>query len=60
AVDDDLNFKILFDADLIVNLEEGEKEGTMEKEAIKKAIDQKFLTAAGREEAEKRFFNGSG
>jgi len=54
--EDDLNFKILFDADLIVNLEEGEKEGTMEKAEIKTAIDLKCLTAAGREEAEKRFF----
>jgi len=43
-----LNFKILYDADLIVNLEEGRKEKGTEKERLSKIIEKTFLTDTGK------------
>jgi HD superfamily phosphodiesterase len=48
-----LNFKVLYDADLIVNLEDARKENGIAPEKIESIIAKKFLTAAGREEARK-------
>jgi len=42
-----LNFKIIYDADLIVNLEEGKKEGTYAKDKLARLVDRSFLTGAG-------------
>ncbi len=49
------NFKILYDADCLVNLqEEGDTE---DKEKLRKTIDKTFLTPAGKEFAEKIFLS---
>jgi HD superfamily phosphodiesterase len=48
-----INFKVLYDADLIANLEEKQKENPMEKERLEKIIEKSFLTESGRKEAHK-------
>jgi hypothetical protein len=48
-----LNFKVLYDADLITNLEEKQKESSMDSDRIYSIIDKSFLTDSGREEAKK-------
>jgi hypothetical protein len=48
-----INFKILYDANLIANLEEKQKESRMEKERLENIIDKSFLTESGRREAQK-------
>jgi putative nucleotidyltransferase with HDIG domain len=44
-----INFKIVYDADLIVNLEEKQKEAPVERGDLITVIARDFLTAAGRE-----------
>jgi putative nucleotidyltransferase with HDIG domain len=51
-----LNFQIVYDADLIVNLEERQKEGPVEEGDLGSSIDREFLTAGGRELARKVLF----
>jgi HD superfamily phosphohydrolase YqeK/DNA-directed RNA polymerase subunit RPC12/RpoP len=46
------NFKILYDADLIVNLEEAQGEKRSDPAHLRKIIDNKFFTATGRKIAE--------
>jgi predicted HD phosphohydrolase len=46
-----LNFKAVYDADLIVNLSEQKKEAGMDPERLEKVIDKSFLTEAGGKEA---------
>jgi HD superfamily phosphodiesterase len=53
------NFKVLYDADLIVNLEEKHKESPIEKERLMNIIEKSFLTQAGRDQA-KEVFTPSG
>ncbi len=48
-----INFKVLYDADLIANLEEKQKESPMEKERLEIIIKKSFLTESGRKEAQK-------
>ena len=48
-----LNFKVLYDADLITNLEEKQKKTPMDTDRISSIIDKSFLTDSGREEAKK-------
>jgi putative nucleotidyltransferase with HDIG domain len=48
-----INFKIVYDADLIVNLEERQKEAPTVQEDVASTIDKRFLTAGGRELAKK-------
>lgn len=43
-----LNFKILYDADLIVNLEETHKDQPLSPEKLKKIIDKSFFTDTGK------------
>jgi putative nucleotidyltransferase with HDIG domain len=43
-----LNFKILYDADLIVNLEEGQKHKDTERHRLSKIIEETFLTGTGK------------
>jgi len=50
-----INFKALYDADLIVNLEEKEKKTPMDREKLKKLIEKAFLTESGRKLAKKVF-----
>ncbi len=53
--DDNINFKILYDADMITNTEERHKENPMEPDGLKKVIQTILLTEGGKEEAEKVF-----
>lgn len=46
-----VNFKVLYDADLIANLEEKQKESPLEKERLEKIIEKSFLTESGRDQA---------
>lgn len=46
-----LNFKVLYDADLLVNLEENHKESPLDPEKRESILTKSFLTEAGREKA---------
>ncbi len=48
-----LNFKVLYDADVLVNLEEKHKEHPLSQAELAEMLDQKFLTPSGRELAAK-------
>lgn len=50
---DTLNFKILWDADWLVNIED--EFNLSDKEKLKKIIDKNFLTADGKQIAEKKY-----
>lgn len=52
-----LNFKVLYDADLIANIEDNQKEKTIEPEKIKKIIESSFLTENGKKTATEHFIN---
>ncbi len=52
------NFKVIYDADLIVNLEEKQKESPSPHEHLAKVIEKSFLTQCGRDMAEKALLNG--
>ena len=51
-----VNFKTLYDADLITNLEEDRKEKASDPERIKKIIETSFLTDSGRKLAQSVLF----
>ena len=51
-----MNFKALYDADLIVNLEEGMGNGSRDPEKLKTLIEKNFLTETGRQLARKALF----
>jgi len=51
-----VNFKVVYDADLIVNLEERQKEASVERGDVASCIDRDFLTDGGRELARKVLF----
>jgi putative nucleotidyltransferase with HDIG domain len=51
-----VNFKVVYDADLIVNLEERQKEAPVEQGDLAASIDREFLTAGGRGLARKVLF----
>ncbi|MFH1102913.1 MAG: HD domain-containing protein [Pseudomonadota bacterium] len=53
------NFKVVYDSDLIANLEEKHKENPMNTDRLKRIIDSSFLTQSGREEAETVLLQGS-
>jgi HD superfamily phosphodiesterase len=48
-----LNFKVLYDADVLANLEEKYKENPLSQAELENLVQQKFLTASGRELATK-------
>ena len=50
-----MNFKVLYDADLIVNLQEGDMEKPRDPEKLELFIDTKFLTEAGKRAAKEIF-----
>jgi HD superfamily phosphodiesterase len=52
-----INFKVLYDADLITNLEEKQKENPTAKDRMFSIIDTSFLTDSGREEGRKTLLN---
>ena len=47
--DDNINFKAVYDADLIENLDEKQKESPLDPARLAETIDKSFLTEAGRE-----------
>ena len=51
------NFKALFDADLITNLEEENKKKTMNRERLQRIIAKSFLTESGKLKAEEILLN---
>ena len=57
--DETLSFKVLYDADLITNLEEGKKvdEERLNSERIKKIITKSCLTVSGRQQAQAVLLN---
>ena len=52
-----LNFKVVYDADLIANLEEKHKESPIDNDRLTRIIENSFLTESGREEAKKTLLN---
>jgi hypothetical protein len=52
-----LNFKVLYDADLIANIEDNHKEKPVEPEKIKRIINDSFLTENGKKVATQQFLN---
>ncbi len=48
-----VNFKAIYDADLIVNLEEEQKNGQGDKQRIESIVNKAALTESGRELAKK-------
>jgi hypothetical protein len=52
-----VNFKVLYDADRITNLEENQKNTPVKPEKMKKIIDSSFLTDSGKRLAESVFIN---
>lgn len=53
--EESVNFKVLFDADLIVNLDDKQKETASKREQLEKIIGKSFLTDTGRRIAERLF-----
>jgi predicted HD phosphohydrolase len=49
--DDSINFKIVYDSDLLENLDEKQKNEPRSKEEIENLIEKSFLTGSGREAA---------
>ena len=49
GADERLNFKIVYDADQIENLDEKQKENPMDARQLEDIIEQSFLTASGQE-----------
>jgi hypothetical protein len=52
-----VNFKVVYDADLIVNLEEKFKGKPVDNEKLAEFIENSFLTESGRKEARKIFYS---
>jgi HD superfamily phosphodiesterase len=48
-----LNFKVIYDADRIANLEDKQKKKPLERERLERVIEKQFLTHIGKEEARK-------
>ena len=53
GAEENTNFKSVYDADMIVNLEEQKKKNSISPEELKKTIDKSFLTESGRNLARK-------
>ena len=51
--DENLDFKVVYDADLIANIEDNQKEKTAEADKIESMIESAFLTKSGKEQAKK-------
>ena len=50
-----INFQVLYDADLIVNLEESQKGSPKSQEQLAQIVEKSFLTESGKKLAEKIF-----
>jgi len=53
--EESVNFKVLYDADMIVNLEESHKKKSKTEEKLEELISNAFLTESGKAEARKVF-----
>ena len=51
GTEESLNYKIVFDSDLLESLDEKNKETPMDRSQLEELIDQSFLTTSGRETA---------
>ncbi len=58
--EESINFKSVYDADMIANLEDNHKEGRLEPEKLASIIKQSFLTESGRILAQRVLLNGKG
>jgi len=56
GLEETLNFKVVYDADLIVNLEEKQQEAPLPKGKLTELIENSFFTATGRNLAKKLLF----
>ena len=54
-----VNFKVVYDADVLVNLEETQRKAPMAPEKLAELVDSKFLTDSGRELARSVLLNGA-
>ncbi|MBW1846429.1 MAG: HD domain-containing protein [Deltaproteobacteria bacterium] len=55
--DETINFKAVYDADIIANVEDNQKENSIDKERIEKIIEKSFLTKKGRSVAREALLN---
>jgi len=55
-----VNFKSVYDADMIANLEDNNKESQVESENLASIIEKSFLTESGRNLAQRVLLNGKG
>ncbi len=58
--EESINFKSVYDADMIGNLEDNHKEGRLEPEKLASIIKKSFLTESGRNLAQRVLLNGKG
>ncbi|MBW2485810.1 MAG: phosphohydrolase, partial [Deltaproteobacteria bacterium] len=56
--DDSLNFKVVYDADLLENLNEKQKKAPRSEAEIEALIERSFLTDSGREAAREKLLGG--
>ena len=49
--DDSINFKVVYDSDLLENMDEKQKKAARSKAEIERLIEKSFLTDSGREAA---------
>jgi HD superfamily phosphodiesterase len=55
--EESVNFKVIYDADLIANMEENQKENPSDIDKLKKIIEKSFMTKAGHRLAEEVLLN---
>ncbi|MGD9032162.1 MAG: HD domain-containing protein [Desulfobacteraceae bacterium] len=58
--EESINFKSVYDADMIANLEDNHKESRVEPEKLASIIEKSFLTESGRKIAQQVLLNGKG
>jgi predicted HD phosphohydrolase len=58
--EESINFKSIYDADMIANLEDNHKESPVESEKLASIIEKSFLTESGRKLAQSVLPNGKG
>jgi predicted HD phosphohydrolase len=58
--EESINFKSIYDADMIANLEDNHKESPVESEKLASIIEKSFLTESGRKLAQSVLLNGKG
>ncbi len=56
--DDSINFKVVYDSDLLENMDETQKKSPKSKEKIENMIERSFLTGTGREVAKEVLLGG--